>query len=163
MTTTTAKKPRDGSLSPTAERVEAAPRVVYTSAPLSLGRLLRESDAGWVLSTAGEEREVPAHETVDPALLREALETQAPVLLDSSGSPVIVGVIATRRTLTVDGEGRVEAKVKSLRIDAAEEVLLSTPGAYLRAKNRAVEVYGNRVLTRARDVVKILSAMIKLN
>ena len=53
--------------------------------------------------------------------------------------------------------------MKALEIDAEEQVLFKVPGAFFRAKAREVEVYGERVITRARNLAKILAAMIKLN
>src|SRR5690606_34097664 len=99
-------------------------------------------------------------ESVDPALLDEAHATGARVLVEAGGTPSIVGVVATRRALTLDREGRVTAEVTSLEVSAQEQVLLKIPGAFVRAKAREIEVYGERVLTRARNLAKILAAMI---
>ncbi len=139
------------------------PRLVYTQAPVLLGRLVERCESGWVVDLGALRREVSVDESVDPALLDEASETGARVLVDATGAPAIVGVIATRRSLSLDREGRVSAKVKALEIDAEEQVLLKIPGAFFRAKAREVEVYGERVITRARNLAKILAAMIKLN
>lgn len=159
------KKRSKSSLPRGASRDEAAPepRLVYTQAPVMLGRLIERGERGWVIDLGALRREVSVDESVDPALLDEAHETGARVLVDASASPSIVGVVATRRGLSLDREGRVSAKVKALEIDAEEEVLLKVPGAFIRAKAREVEVYGERVITRARNLAKILAAMIKLN
>lgn len=139
------------------------PRLVYTQAPVLLGRLIERGESGWVVDLGALRREVGVDTSVDPALLDEALETGARVLIDAGGAPTIVGVVATRRALSLDREGRVSAEVKALEIDAEEQVLLKVPGAFVRAKAREVELYGERVITRARNLAKILAAMIKLN
>lgn len=145
------------------EPTEAPSRLVYTQAPVLMARLLERTDAGWRVDLGTLEREVPVDPSVDPELLDEAHQIGARVLVDASGEPVIVGVVATRRAVTIDPEGRVDASVRSFRVSADDEVLLRSPGAFFRAKARRAEVYGERVLTRARDVAKILAAMIKLN
>lgn len=128
--------------------------------PIVLAKLREGAGDAWIAELGAELREVSVDPSVDPALLREACDTGARVVLEGR---TIVGVIATRRAITVDREGRVDADVTSFSIHAREEVVLKTAGAFVRAKAREVEVYGDRVLTRARDVAKILAAMIKLN
>lgn len=156
-----AKKKPEGS------RLEAeAPRprkLVYTNAPVLLGRLLGRDLDGWRVDIGTIERTAVADSAVDPSLLAEALESGARVLVDASADPVIVGVVMTRRALEIDRVGDVKTRVRTFEIDASESVLLKVPGAFVRAKARQVEVYGDRVLTRARDLAKILAAMIKLN
>lgn len=139
------------------------PRLVYTHAPVLLGRLVAPHADGWTVDLGSIVRVVARDESVDPALLEDALRLGARVLIDATAEPVIVGVIATQRAMTIDRDGRIEEKVRSFAVEAEESVLLKVPGAFLRAKERAVEVYGDRVLTRARDLVKILAAMVKLN
>lgn len=151
-----ARKPREAELGEPA-------RLVYTHAPVLLGRLLERCETGWKVDLGAVQREVGVDDSVDPALLDEAHATGARVLVDASGTPAIVGVVATRRALTLDREGRVTAEVKSVELSAEEQVLFKIPGAFVRAKARQVEVYGERVITRARDLAKILAAMIKLN
>jgi hypothetical protein len=145
------------------KKAPAELRLVYTQAPVLLGRLVERVEGGWVVDLGAVRREMACDESVDPALLDEAHETGARVLIDASAAPAIVGVVATRRGLSLDRDGRVSAKVKALEISAEEQVLLKVPGAFIRAKAREVEVYGERVITRARDLAKILAAMIKLN
>ena len=157
-----AKKSSDPS--PLVEALpEPSPRLVYTQAPVLLGRLVEPTDAGWRVDLGALERELRVDPSVDPKLLVDAARRGSRVLVDATGEPLIVGVIATQRGLVIDDEDRVDAGVRSFRVDAEEEVLLKTPGAFVRAKARAVELYGDRVLTRARDLAKILAAMIKLN
>lgn len=143
--------------------VEAPSRLVYTHAPVLMGRLLERVGDGWRVDLGTLERDLPVDPSVDPALLDDACEHGSRVLVDATVEPTIVGVISTRRAITMDREGKVDAEVRSFRVSAEDEVLLRSPGAFVRAKARRVEVYGERVLTRARDVAKILAAMIKLN
>ncbi len=152
-----------GRSGPAVEAVEPSPRLVYTQAPVLLGRLIEAAGEGWRVDLGAVEREVDVDPSVDPKLLVDAARRGSRVLVDATGVPLIVGVIATQRALVIDSDDRVEAEVRSFRVDAEEEVLLKTPGAFVRAKARAVELYGDRVLTRARDLAKILAAMIKLN
>lgn len=142
---------------------EAEPRLVYTQAPVLLGRIVERGERGWVVDLGPVRRELDADDGVDPALLEEAKEAGARVLVDASATPLIVGVVATRRALSIDADGRVAAKVRSIELSADEEIVFRIPGAFLRAKAREVEVYGERVLTRARNLAKIMAAMIKLN
>jgi hypothetical protein len=139
------------------------PRLVYTHAPVLLGRLIAPHPDGWRVDLGTVQRVVAVDESVDVALLDEAARHGARVIVDAADEPVIVGVVATRRAVTIDREGRVDEDLRSFEVRAEERVLLKVPGAFVRAKERAVEVYGDRVLTRARDLAKILAAMIKLN
>lgn len=146
------------------EPTEASgPKVVYVQAPVLLGRLIRREDDQWWVTLAGAERRLPVDSSVDPALLDEASGRGARVLIDQSDEPVIVGVVATQRSLVIDEEGEVDARVERFRLTAAREVLLRTPGAFVRAKAREVEVFGNKVLSRGRELAKMMAAVIELN
>jgi hypothetical protein len=57
----------------------------------------------------------------------------------------------------------VDAEVERFEVSARQEVLLKTPGAFLRARRRDIEVFGDKVLTRGRELAKIIAAMIELN
>lgn len=145
--------------------ISPRPRLVFTQAPILLAKLLAPTpDAdGWRVRIGSVERTLAADDCVDPVLLRDAAMRGARVIVDATDVPTIVGVVTTQRALVIDEEGDVRVRVRSLEVDAEDEVLLKTPGAFLRAKKRGVELYGDRVVTRARDLVKILAAMIKLN
>jgi hypothetical protein len=108
----------------------------------------------------GAERLLAADASVDPALLREAAATSARVVLDGA---VIVGVLATRRALTIDREGAVEAHVRRFALTATDEALLSGPDAFVRLKLGDVELYGRRVVSRARELCRVLGRMVKIN
>lgn len=139
-------------------------RLVYTQAPVLLGRLEERLEGGrWRARVGAVSRELAVDPAVDPALLEEALELGARVIVETEPEPTVVGVVAVRRALAVQPDGSVQAKVRALKVEAEDEILLKVPGAFLRTKAREVEVYGDRVVTRARNLAKILAAMIKLN
>ncbi len=147
-----------------AQSAEPSPRVVYVQAPVLLGRLVRADGDEWIVRLGGQERTIAVDETVDRALLWDAYERGARVLVDQSDDePVIAGVVATQRSLVIDTEGHVDVELESMKISARTELLLKTPGAFLRAMDREVELFGDTVLTRARNLAKVLAAMIKLN
>lgn len=116
-------------------------------------------------SASADLRPCAADASVDPALLREAIATGARVVLDrdESGEMTIVGVLATRRALTIDRTGAVEADVRRFSITAAEEALLRASGAFLQIKLDDVELYGKRVVSRARELYRVLGRMVKIN
>ncbi|MGE0784920.1 MAG: hypothetical protein AB7S26_04465 [Sandaracinaceae bacterium] len=142
----------------------ATPKVVFTQPPLQLARLVREEDGAFVVAIAGTERRAERAEDVDPALLREVVERGGRVLVETQdGHLEIAGVLTTRRPLEIDMNGDVSATVRTLRLRAAREVLLTTERAMMRIKGEDVELYGREVLARARDVAKILGRLISLN
>jgi len=141
---------------------ERAPKLVYTQAPILLGRLITKEEGGFRVALGSVERVLAIDPAVDPALLDDAISSGARVIVDSETTS-IVGVVTTRRGVEIDRDDRVKARVRSFEIDAKEEVLLKVPGAFVRALGHEVEIYGDRVLTRARNMAKILAAMIKLN
>ena len=145
-----------------AERV----KVVYTSPPLSLARLLGPAAAGrWRVEAHGAELEVEAAPDVDPALLAEVVARGGRVLLEASPdeAPRVAGVLQVRRALELDEHGDVRAKVRTFELRATKDFLLTTGRAMLRADGEDLELYGREVLTRAREVAKILGRMITLN
>ncbi len=144
-------------------RRDEQPKVVYVQAPVVLGKLVAREEGGWLARIGGVERVMPAEDQVDQVLLEEAMERGARVIIDQGEEPVIVGVVATQRTLVIDEGGSVDAEVERFVISARREVLLKTPGAFVRAKRREIEVYGDKVLTRGRELAKVLAAMIELN
>lgn len=157
-------KSREAEVEPTV--VEERPKVVYAVAPLSLGRLLGAGEAGsWRVVVHGAERTAAAAEDVDPKLLAEVAERGGRVLLEAVGqeAPRIAGVVQVRRALEIDERGDVVAKIRSLELRATKDLLLSTGRAMLWVKAEDVELYGREVVTKAREVAKILGRMIALN
>ncbi len=130
---------------------------------LVLGTLLERQGSAFRVRVAGAERLLPWDPAVDPALLEQAMASGARVVVELGAAPAIVGALVVARPLSIDRHGDVEARVRRLRLTAVDEVLLRTGGAFARLKGGELELYGDRVLTRAREVARILGRMIKLN
>jgi hypothetical protein len=128
-----------------------------------LATVLAEEPEGWRVRIGTRESVLPLDASVDPALVREALEDGARVLVESAESPVVVGVVQTSRALRVDRQGSVKAEVEQFSLRARLGATLQTHSAFLRVKGSEVELYGKQVVTRAREVAKILARMISLN
>lgn len=140
------------------------PRVVYTQAPLVLAPLLERRGERWCVLLGGTERELETASDVDPSLLDEVAERGGRVLVETVGGTTrIAGVIQTRRALAIDADGAVDASVTSFRVRAKRELLLTTERAFVWVKGQDVELYGREVLTRAKEVAKILGRLISLN
>jgi hypothetical protein len=138
----------------------------HAQAALSLGVMVAAGpDGRWRVRAGGAELVAEADRAIDPALLREAIATGARVVLEAApgAPPVIAGVLATARALTIDRTGAVEAEVRRLALTATEEALLRGPGAFVRLKVDEVELYGKRVVSRARELCRILGRMVKIN
>ncbi|WP_224372273.1 hypothetical protein [Hyalangium versicolor] len=138
------------------------------SAPLPAGAVLlatvvAEESGGWRVRIGTQEQVLPLDASVDPALMRQALEEGARVLVENSGTPSVVGVVQTSRSLRVDRQGVVDAVVERFSLHARLGATLQTSSAFMRVKGSEVELYGTRVLTRAREVAKMLARMISLN
>lgn len=140
-----------------------ATRAVYAPPPVQLGVVVAREGDRWRVRVGREERLLSRDASVDEALVDEAMATGARVVVDLDEGPAVVGVLLTRRALTVTPDGDVEASVRRFKVSARDEAVLQTPGAFVRAKGDEVELFGARVLTRAREVARILARMIKLN
>lgn len=147
-----------------APREVRAPRVVYTQPPVLLGVLLGREGELWRVRAGFAEQTALCDPSVDPALLSEAFAKGARVVIDTSaGEPVIVGTLAVSRTIGISREGDVSASVRSFKVAAEAEALVQTPSAFLRLQGEEVELFGGRVLTRARELLKLLGRMVKVN
>jgi hypothetical protein len=141
-----------------------SPRVVYTQPPVVLAKLLGREGRGWRVRLAGAEHIASCDDSVDPALLDEAARCGSRVVIETSeDGPTIVGTLTTSRAVRIDGEGAVDVKLKSFRVTVEDEVLLRTEGAFARVSGGQIELYGQQILTRAREIARILARMIKLN
>lgn len=146
--------------------VTAAPsdaRVVYTHAPVLFGVLLDGDGKTWRVRVGANERMLEAADDVDPALLREVAERQGRVLVDAGPPALIAGVLQTTRTVSIDRNGDVDAKVNRFQIHAREEAVLRTNDAYARVRDSDVQLAGRKLVLRAREIAKILGRMIALN
>jgi len=98
------------------------------------------------------ERLAACDPSVDHALVEAALTSGARVVLEEQPAPVIVGALATRRAVEV-GPGD----------EASEEAVLRTRSAFVRVKDDEVEMFGGRILSRARELARVLARAIQLN
>lgn len=130
---------------------------------MRLATVLAEESSGWRVRLGRTEHVLSLDASVDPALVREALETGARVLVELSAPHVLVGVVQTSRALRVNRQGGVEAHVEKFELHARQGATVKTSGAFMQVKGSEVELYGTRILTRAREVAKILARMINLN
>lgn len=154
---TEASEPKSG-------RAERAPRVVYAEPPLRLGAPVeRLGDDAWRVRIGAHDVEATLHPSVDPALVAEVAARGGRVIVEQAPTPVIAGVLQTARALTMDARGDVRAQVRRLDVTASERVLLKTPGAFASITGREIELYSGRVLTRAREIARVLAGMIRLN
>jgi len=101
--------------------------------------------------------------SVDPALVEAARESGARVVLEDGPVPVIVGALATRRAVEVGPDEEVRLSVKRFAVEAAEEAVLRTRSAFLRVNGDEVELFGGRILSRARELARVLARAIQLN
>lgn len=129
---------------------------------LTLAKVLRRDSAGWRVQVGERQWTVSCDPVVDPALVEEAIAAGGRVVIEGEKSPAIVGVLSTRRAVTLDRDGNIDARVKRFSI-AAEEVLVKAAGTFLQLKGEEIELYGNRILARARELTRLLGRMIKLN
>lgn len=135
-------------------------RVVYTEPPIALATVLREEGDGFVVRVRGAERAAVLDASVDPALVRHAIETGARVVLEEMA---IVGVLMTSPALTIDREGTVRAEVERIELTAKRDVLIKTAGAFVKLEGKRIEQFATEIHTRGRDVVRFLAAVIRLN
>jgi hypothetical protein len=141
------------------------PEPDHAGGGIALARVLGRAPGGWRVQAGGSERLATLDPAVDPALVDEALATGARVVLDTSALPaaVIVGTLTTARPVSLDRHGDLTVRARRVLLDATERALVRIPGAFVELKKGEVEVYANRVLTRARELAKTLAAMISLN
>jgi hypothetical protein len=145
-------------------RGRAATKVVYTQPPLVLARLLGRENAGWRVELAGRQVVVPCDASVDPALLDDLAGRGARVVLDTcDGALTIAGALTTGRPLEINRSGEIDVSAKSFRVTVEEEILLRGPGAFARVLGDEIELYGRHILSRAREIARILARMIKMN
>ncbi len=146
-----------------ARRPERPPaRAAEQHPSLTLGVVVAV-EAGRALVRSGTlERRCAVDPSVDPALLAEAARTGARVVGALAEPPVVVGALSTHRTLAIDAAGGVDVALERFRVTAPDLQLRST-GAFVRVAGEQVELYGTRVVGRARELVKLLGRMVKLN
>jgi len=133
-----------------------------TGTPFNLAKVIgREGESCRVL-VAGAEWTVTVDPCVDPVLLDEAAASGAWAVVTDGGAPCVLGLLCTSRSLAIDRDGSVDAELKRFHV-SAEEALLKTGGAFLQLKEQEIELYGQRIVSRARELLRLLGRMIKLN
>ena len=133
------------------------------AAGIQLARVVARDGEHFRVQVAGGERIVGCDPSVDPALVQEAIASGACVVLDGAGDLAIVGALATARAVPIDRQGCVRVEVERFEVTAEDTALLRTGSAFLRVKGDEVEVFGRRVVTRARELARILARAIQLN
>ncbi len=144
--------------------VETGTRTGAVQGAVALGALVAPvGDGRWRVRVGGVEREAAVDASVDPALLDDAAAQGARALLDAGEGLVIVGVVLTARPVSHARDGSVTVRAPRVVVEAASEALVKTPWSFLRLNQSEVEIAGVKVLTRAREVAKILARVIALN
>lgn len=143
---------------------EPRARVSVLHGGVALGVVLGRGAGGrWRVRVHGVEREVEADPAVDGSLLDEAAATGARVLLEGGAEPVVVGAVLTARPVQYAPDGTVHVRAPAVTVEAQTEVTLKTPWSFLRLNQSDAEVYGHRVVLRAREVARFLARMISMN
>jgi hypothetical protein len=102
--------------------------------------------------------------SVDPLLVQECLVARTRVVVERvKGAAIIVGALSTQRPVVIDRQGHLEARAKRISLTGDEEVLLRAAGAFVHLRSEDVELYGKRVIGRARELCRILGRMVKIN
>jgi hypothetical protein len=133
------------------------------AAAVVLARVVAREGERFRLRLAGEERLAACDPSVDPALVAEAIASGARVVVEDGPEPLVVGALATARAVEVSREGEVRADVRRFVVTAEEEATLRTASAFLQVKGDEVELYARRLLSRARELARILARAIQLN
>ncbi len=131
---------------------------------LQLATVLARDGERFRVHGRGGERLVACDPSVDPALVEEAIATGARVVLEGTTDDLaIVGALATSRAVRIDRQNGVRLEVERFEVAAEDSATLRTGSAFLRVKGDEVETFGRRILTRAREVARILARAIQLN
>ena len=144
----------------------AAKKLVAVPAPdsgsggsIQLARVLAREGDLFRVRCAGREELVPCDASVDPALVEAAIESGARVVVEEAA---IVGALATSRTVEVGRDDSVRLSVERFEV-SAKEALVQTPSAFVSLKEDEVELFGRRIVSRARELARILARAIQLN
>lgn len=146
------------------EVVETTAAVAVLAGPsLVLASVVAREGDSWRVRAGGAEALATLEASVDAALIEAARASGARVVLELGEATVIVGTLQTARALTVGRDGDVDVDARAFTVTATEKVVMRVPGAFVMVSAGEVEVFANRVLTRAREVARTLAAMIKFN
>jgi len=123
----------------------------------------RAGDGQWRVRVGTSVHAMACDPSVDPRVVDEAAASGARVVVDLGAEPVIVGALVTARPVTVGRDGVLALEVKRFVVTAAEEAMIRTQSAFVQVKGADVESYGNRVVSRARELLKVLGRNVRIN
>lgn len=147
---------------PIENRERAPARVVYVQPPITLATVVAREGASYRVRIGANEAVVDLDPCVDRALVDEALETGARVVVDPA-THTLCGLLTTSRTLRIDHHGDVRAHVRTLEVTAQDGVLLKTPSSFFQLDTQRLELFASETVVRARDAFRALAQLIKLN
>jgi hypothetical protein len=141
-----------------------APRQAAAAAGGALGVVEgRAGEGQWRVRVGTSVHAMACDPSVDPRVVDEAAASGARVVVDLGAEPVIVGALVTARPVTVDRDGVLALEVRRFVVTAAEEAMIRTRSAFVQVKGADVESYGNRVVSRARELLKVLGRNVRIN
>ncbi len=141
-----------------------APKLAPTAGAMALATLdTKLDDDRWRVRVGAQTLMAQRDPAVDPALLDAAHREGARVVLDLAGDAVIAGTLTTARPVTVARDGSVQLDVTRFVVTAAEEAMLRTRAAFVQVKGADVETFGERVVSRARELLKVLGRNVRIN
>jgi hypothetical protein len=146
----------------TAKKLTAVPAAANDGSIRLARVLVREGDL-FRVRCGGREEVVACDPSVDPALVEAAIASGTRVVVEDGPEKAIVGALATARAIPVDRDGAVRFSLKRFEVSADEKVLLKTGSAFLSLDGGEVEIFGRRILTRARELARVLARAIQLN
>lgn len=123
----------------------------------------RAGDGQWRVRVGAAVHAMACDPSVDPRVVDEAAASGARVVVDLAADPVIVGALVTARPVTVGRDGVLALEVRRFVVTAAEEAMLRTQSAFVQVKGGDVESYGHRVVSRARELLKVLGRNVRIN
>jgi hypothetical protein len=129
---------------------------------LRLARVVAREGDLFRVRLGGDQVLLGCDPSVDPALLEAAIATGARVVVEDGPEPVIAGALATSRSIPVDRDGAVQVSLTRFDVTAGEAIL-KTPSAFVSLKGDEVEIFGRRILSRARELARVLARAIQLN
>lgn len=141
----------------------AEPAHATTGNAIALARVVGRDGDRFRVRIGGDERTAECDPCVDPALVEGAIASGARVVVEDGPGPVIVGALVVARPVTVNAQEEVNVSVKRFVVAAEEEATLRTHSAFLQVKGDEVEIFARRILSRARELARILARAIQLN
>lgn len=130
--------------------------------PIAIATVVAREGDRFRIQCGRRERIASCDSSVDPAVVEEAISSGARVVVEWGSEPAIVGALVTARAVRIERDGDVRLCAKRFRV-SAEEAIVQTPSAFLSLKGDEVEIFARRILSRARELARILARAIQLN